>query len=215
MKQRILVVIIIPLLLLTGCLESPTISEPVQSPQDTVEQGEACTIGWKCLDKNRKGYQFPDCTFTQVNVCEGGCTDGQCLSIPSEPVEQDLTLTKGVGRVKKVGWKSVDFSKGQIFEDGVTKQDLKIQLYARNFAYTYFRVESSEPSIWVIDKGIAGATWSDCKEREKDAGTFHNLRTKQTACIKTKEKHLALIGGYWEGLPTELTKLNWKYYYPT
>jgi len=30
--------------------------------------------------------------------------------------------------------------------------------------------------------------------------------------LYTKEKNIALVGGYWEGLPKEDTELTWKYY---
>ena len=45
-----------------------------------------------------------------------------------------------------------------------------------------------------------------------DANYYNYLRTKQTVCIQTKEKNIALVGGYWDGVPKEDTKLSWKYY---
>ena len=50
--------------------------------------------------------------------------------------------------------------------------------------------------------------------QKKDENSYQYLKTGQTVCIQTKEKDIALLGGYWEGLPDEYTELTWKYYVP-
>jgi len=212
--MRALIIIVIMLLFISGCTELQSIQKAeIPTEELKEEKEENCTTGWKCLDANRKGYQFSNCVFTQVNVCEHGCKDGECISLPPEEEEKEKTLAKkGVGRLGKLGWKSCDFSESQIFEDGVTEQDFKIKLYAKVLGYNYFEVEGPRSNIWVIDKAIADATMSDCIEKIEDANTYNYLRTKQTVCIKTKEENIALVGGYWDGSPNEDTKLNWKYY---
>ena len=118
----------------------------------------------------------------------------------------------GIDTVKELDWKSCDFSEGQIFEDGVKEQDFKIQLYPKVAGYNYFHVESQGQNIWIIDKKITEAARKDCTEKITDAKSSNNLRSGQTLCIKTKENNIALVGGFWDGLPDENTKLSWKYY---
>lgn len=219
--RKIISIVILILLLIEGCVQQPinpkkpeaSVEEIKEIQEEQEETKENCTTGWKCLDEYEKGYQFPNCVFTQVNICPNGCKDGECLPAPQgKEKEGTFSLKEGIDTVKELDWKSCDFSEGQIFEDGVTNQDFKIKLYEKVSGYNYFRVESSEPAIWIINKGIADATREDCTEKIVDAKIYGYLRTKQTLCIKTKENNIALIGGYWDGSPAEDTKLYWKYY---
>lgn len=217
--RRIVFIIIFTLFLIAGCVQQPITSKKqeasAEGPKEIQEETkENCTMGWKCLDKYKKGYQFSNCVFTQVEQCNYGCKDGECLPAPLEEKKKEtFSLKEGVGKMGELGWKSCDFSEGQIFKDGVTNQDFKIKLYVKTSGYSYFSVESSEASIWIINKGIADAARLDCMEQIKDANTYNSLRSWQTLCIQTKEKNIALIGGYWDGMPDENTKLSWKYYY--
>jgi len=214
---RTAMIIILTLFILVGCAQQPIGPTAPLEEITTEEQqktGENCTIGWKCLDQNRKGYQFSDCVFTRVNICEQGCKDGECIPAPPKEEEKTFSLTEGIARMKETGWKLCDFSEEQILEDGVTKIDLKVKLYIFSSGITHFRVESSRAALWAIDKGIADATREDCMESITDANVYSYLRTWQTLCILTKENNTALIGGYWKGIPDESTRLNWKYYAP-
>lgn len=213
--RKISVILILVLSLIIACAQQPAIPKEPTTPAGVPaeEPKETCTTGWKCLDQNRKGYQFSNCVFAQVNQCKYGCKDGECLpALPEEDKQQTFSLIKGIGRIKEVGWKSSDFSEQQIFLDGVADQDFKIMLYPRVLGYNYFTVESQGPSIWIINKKIADTTREDCMEKISDAGTFNYLRTEQTLCVKTKENNIALVGGYWDGAPSENTRLNWKYF---
>jgi len=114
--------------------------------------------------------------------------------------------------MNKTGWKYSDFSKDQIFLDEVYDDDFKIKLYATASGYNYFKVESSRDKLWIIEKGIEEATRADCMEDTSNADSYNYLRTGQTVCIETREKNIALVGGYWEELPKEDTELTWKHY---
>lgn len=219
--RRAVFIVILALFLIAGCLQQPIASKKqgtsVEAPKEIQgeqeENKESCTIGWKCVDKNRKGYQFSDCVFTQVNICTNGCKDGECLPSPEEKKEQKtFSLNEGRGIVNSLEWKQCDFSEGQIFLDGVADQDFKIKLYAKTTGYNYFNAESQSAGLWLINKPIADALRSDCMDRIADADSYSYLRTRQTLCIKTKEGNIALVGGYWDGVPDESTKLIWKYY---
>ena len=192
--------------------EEPEIKEdPKEEPKETEEK---CTIGFKCLDEKRRGYQSSNCMFNQVDQCDYGCKDGECIkeAPPEEEKEETFTLTEGKGTMNKTGWKFSDFDKNEIFLEEVYDYDFKLKLYASASGYDYFRAESSRDKLWIIDKGIEEATRADCMEDTSGENSYGYLRTDQTLCLETREKDIALIGGYWEGLPKEDTELIWKYY---
>lgn len=211
--MRTITIAILTLFLISGCIKQPIAPSEQTTPTEELkeEAKENCTTGWKCLDQNRKGYQFPNCVFTQVNQCKNGCKDGNCLSAPVEE-ERTYTMSKGIRKIEKAGWKSYDFSEQEILEEGVTDPDFSIKLYEKIAGNDYLEVQSQGQNIWVIEKPIAEAVIEDCTEKIADAKTYNYLRTEQTLCIKTKEDNMALIGGYWGSLPEEDTKLSWKYY---
>lgn len=194
-------------------IEEPKL-EPKKEPEK--ETKEKCTIGWKCVDKNRKGYQRSNCMFTQVEECKYGCKDGACIKTapPEEKKEETFSLTEGKGTMGMPGWKYFDFDKKLTFEDEADDYDFKIKLYASASGYNYFRVESPRDKLWIIEKEIEKATRADCMEKISKANSYDYLRSGQTLCLETKEKNIALIGGHWEGLPTEDTELTWNYYIP-
>lgn len=193
-------------------IEEPKLGEPKEETKE--ETKEKCTIGYKCLDDKRLGYQSSNCVFSQVIECKYGCKNGECTKTapPEEEKEETYTLTQGKVIMNRAGWKYSDFSKNQIFEDVAYDQDFKIKLYASASDYDYFRAESYRSDLWIIEKGIEEATRSDCMEKIIGANAYMSLRTGQTLCIETREKNIALVGGYWEGLPEEDTELAWKYY---
>lgn len=197
-------------------IEEPKLEEPEEETKEEPkeETKEKCTIGYKCLDDKRLGYQTSNCMFSNVDECKYGCKDGECIKTPppEEKKEETFTLTQGTLIMNKTGWKYSDFSKDQIFQDEVDDFDFKIKLYATASGYDYFRVESSRDKLWIIEKGIEVATREDCTEDTSDANSYDYLRTGQTVCIETREKNIALVGGYWQGLPKEDTELTWKYY---
>lgn len=41
--------------------------------------GQRCTIGWKCYNSDAKGYQNSDCSWSNVEYCDGGCSGGGCI----------------------------------------------------------------------------------------------------------------------------------------
>ncbi len=197
--------------------------EPKTEPKEEVkeepkeETKESCAIiGWKCLDEKRKGYQSSNCMFSQVEECSYGCKDGECIKTapPEEQKEETFSLTEGTLVMNKTGWKYTDFSKNQIFLEDINEYDFKIKLYATASGYNYLRAESYRSDLWIIGKGIKEATRSDCIKTITGANAYVSLRTSQTLCIQTRENDIALIGGYWEGLPKEGTELTWKYYTP-
>ena len=178
------------------------------------ETSLSCNIGWKCMDAKRKGYQSSNCAFSQVDECQYGCKDGACITTapPEEKKEETFTLTEGKAIINKLGDRYADFSKGQIFQDEVYDKDLKIRLYSKAQGRDYLRVESPTSNLWIIEKGITDAGRADCMEKIVLANAYGSLKSGQTLCVKTKENNIALLGGYWEGLPTESTELSWKYY---
>lgn len=193
-------------------IEEPKLEETKEEPKKEIE--EKCTIGFKCLDENRRGYQTSNCMFSQVDQCKYGCKDGECIKTPppEEKKEETFSLTEGKDNLNRTGKRYSDFSKEQILENEVEDYDLKVRLYAKSSGYNYLRVESPRPSIWIIEKGIEEATRSDCMEKISEANSYGYLLSGQTLCIQTREKNIALIGGYWEGLPEEDTELSWKHY---
>ena len=207
--KKVILIVMLTISLIVGCVQ-----QPPESTTPAKETNESCTIGWKCLDEHRKGYQFSNCALTKVNICKDGCKDGECITEAplEEEKEETFSLTEGMGTIKDLKYKNCDFSKGQIFQDGVYEPDLRVKRYAKSSGYNYFEVESSEPNIWIIEKKIAEATRADCIEKIADAKEYNYLRSGQTVCVKTKENNIALVGGYWQGSPTEDTKLRWKYY---
>ncbi|MBW2989202.1 hypothetical protein KY358_02680 [Candidatus Woesearchaeota archaeon] len=195
-------------------LEPQEKEEPAAEPIETAAEEETCTIGWKCMDEHRKAYQFSNCVFAKANLCEHGCKDGQCLPAPpEEKVVEEFSISEGIAKMPNIGWKSCDFSEEQIFEDGVTDQDVKIKLYSQVMGHIYYRAESPISEIWVIDRNILDASRPDCMERITDSNAYNNLRSGKTLCILTKEKNIAMLGGLWDGTPSEDTRLSWKYYY--
>lgn len=195
-------------------IEEPKLEEPAKGETEEQPKKETCAIGWKCLDKNRRGYQSSNCMFSQVEECKYGCKDGECVKTapPEEEKEETFSLTEGKGTMDMPGWKFFDFSKKQLFQREINDYDLKMKLYASASGYNYFRVESPTSGLWIIEKGIKDATRADCMAQIVKANAYGSLKTAQTVCIKTKEKNIALMGGYWEGLPKEDTELTWKYY---
>ena len=199
------------------CKPEEIAEEPEQAEETKAEQGtEECTIGYTCMDDKRRGYRTSDCMFSNVDECEYGCKDNECIKdAPIEEVKEEaFTLTEGKLIMNKTGWKSSDFSKNQIFLDEVHDRDVKIKLYASASDYDYFRAESYLLGLWIIEKEISEATRSDCTENFLEENYYQLLRSEQTLCIQTREKDTALIGGSWEGLPKEDTELTWKYYTP-
>jgi len=200
-----------------GCENAECKEEIVEEPpteEIKEETKESCTIGFKCLDENRRGYQTSKCIFSQVVECRYGCKDDECIKTapPEEKKEEIFSLKEGKLIMNKTGWKYSDFSKDQIFLDEVYDDDFKIKLYATASGYNYFKVESSRDKLWIIEKGIEEATRADCMEDTSNADSYNYLRTGQTVCIETREKNIALVGGYWEELPKEDTELTWKHY---
>jgi len=195
-------------------IEESKLEEPKEETKQ--EAKETCTIGFKCLDEKRRGYQTSDCVFSQVVQCDYGCEDGECIKTapPKEEVEETFTLIQGKIIFNKTGWKYTDFSNQEIFLEEVDDFDFKMKLYASASGYNYYRAESYRSDLWIIEKGIEEATRSDCIEKIELSNAYVSLRTSQTLCIQTREKNIALVGGYWEGLPKEDTELTWKYYVP-
>lgn len=196
-----------------GC-QNGECKEVVEEPEPEEETKESCTIGFKCLDDKRRGYQSSNCMFSQVDECKYGCKDEECIkeAPPEEKKEETFSLTEGKVTMNKTGWKYSDFSKQQLFLEEVDNLDFKIKLYASASGYNYFRAQGYGYYLWIIEKGIKEATRSDCVENRIDENSYHYLRTGQTLCMQTREKDIALVGGYWEGLPKEDTELTWKYY---
>lgn len=190
--------------------------EPQEEAQKEPEAKERCTIGFKCLDENRRGYQSTNCMFNQVDRCDYGCKDGVCITeAPKEEVgeiEGTYLLTEGKLILNKTGWRFTDFDKKELFILEINEYDFKIKLYPPSLGYNYFRAESSRSNIWIMDKGVEEATRADCMDNIIDSNAYANLRTSQTLCMQTREKDIALVGGSWEGPPKEDTEITWKYY---
>ena len=205
-----------------GCENAECKEEVVEEPEEETELEEpkeetkqSCTIGFKCLDEKRRGYQSSNCVFSQVDECGYKCKDGKCIEAPPEKKKEEIfSLKEGKNTLGKLGKRYCDFSENQIFVDDeeVYDQDMKVRLYARSSGYNYLRAESYRSDLWVIEKGITEATRSDCMEKIIEANAYKSFRSGQTLCAQTREKNIALVGGYWEGLPTEDTELTWKYY---
>ena len=197
------------------CKEEPIKEPQLEEPKETEEKPkESCVIGWKCLDDKRLGYQSSNCMVDNVEECKYGCKEGKCITTApqKEETEETFTLKEGKGIMGMPGWKYFDFSKEDLFKTEINDQDLKMKLYASASSYNYFRSESPISSIWAINKEITQATRADCVAEITQANAYFNLKSAQTLCIKTKEKNIALMGGIWQGLPTESTELTWKYY---
>ena len=188
-------------------------AEPEVIPEE--EPKETCALGYTCLDDKRLGYRTSKCTFSNVKECPNGCKDGACIieAPPKEEIKEEYSLTQGKGTMEKIGRRYLDFSKNELFIEGINDFDLRLKLYSDSSNNDYFRAESSGPYLWLIDKGITEAKRSDC-DKVYDENSYHSLGSGQTLCIKTKERDIALIGGTWEGLPDEYTELTWKYYIP-
>jgi len=206
-----------------GDCKEPVREEPAEELQieEEIQPGEAiqpqtpkaCTLGYFCMDEKRLGYRSSDCTFSNVNECKNGCKDGKCIAQPAPvKIEETFTLTEGTFMMNKTGWKYIDFSENELALDESTDQDFKIKLYSEASGYDYFRVESYRYDIWIIEKGIGDSKRSDCVEKMGDANAYQNLKSSKTLCIQTREKNIALVGGYWKGLPRYDTELAWKYY---
>ena len=197
--------------------QEPKAEESKQETKEEpkIEDKEGCTIGWKCLDDKRLGYQSSNCMFDNVDECQYGCKDGACIKTAPEekPKEEIFSLTEGKLTMNISGWKFFDFSKEQISRE-INDYDVKIKLYASASGYNYYRAESYRSDLWIIEKGMTEATRPDCIEKMVGANAYLSLKSGQTLCLETKEKNIALIGGYWVGLPKEDTELTWKYYIP-
>jgi hypothetical protein len=189
------------------------VKKPETETKEEPQTGE-CTIGFKCMDENRVGYQLSNCVFNQVVQCDYGCKNGECIkdAPPEAEIEETFKLTQGKLTLNKTGWRFSDFDKDELFYEEINSYDFKLKLYSSASGYNYFRVESSGDKIWIIDKEATEATRKDCMENKLDANAYGNLRTAQTVCIGTKEKDIALVGATWEGSPKEDTELTWKYY---
>ena len=193
------------------------IAEPEETPKEVPKSpSKSCELGWICLDSKRIGYSSTSCITTQVTECKYGCKDNACIKIapPAEVKEESFSVSQGIGKLTNLGSLYSDFSKGQIFLREVNDQDVKLILYASSMSRNYLRVESPISSLWIIDKEITNAARSDCIEKVNQANAYGSLKSGQTLCLETKEKNIALIGGYWVGLPKEDTELTWKYYIP-
>lgn len=57
-----------------GCENAACLPEP--------EEGETCTSEWKCFDDNTKGYQSSNCSWSDIETCSYGCSNGVCKSAP-------------------------------------------------------------------------------------------------------------------------------------
>ncbi len=199
--------------------EEPIVEEPepVTEPNEPIEEPEEkeeCTLGFKCLDKDRVGYQSSNCMFSQVVKCDYGCKDGECIkeAPDEEESEEKYAMTKGTLIMNKTGWRYSDFDEGEFFQIDINDYDFKLKLYSPAVGRDYLRAESSGSSIWAIDKGVEEATRSDCVERSINANAYVNLKTSQTLCVETREKDIALVGGNWDGSPKEDTEITWRYY---
>lgn len=192
----------------------PVVVEKPQTETKEKPQTGECTIGFKCMDENRVGYQLSNCVFNQVVQCDYGCKDGECIKdAPSEAeLEEAFTLTQGKLTLNKTGWRFSDFDKQELFYEEINDYDFKLKLYSTVSGYDYYRVESSGSKIWIMDKEITKATREDCMKNIIDSNAYGYLRTAQTVCIGTKEKDIALVGAVWEDSPKEDTVLTWKYY---
>jgi hypothetical protein len=43
-----------------------------------------CLEGFICIDSKTVGYRMPDCSITKVTVCKDLCSNGKCVSIPTQ-----------------------------------------------------------------------------------------------------------------------------------
>jgi len=198
-------------------IEEPKLVEPQEKVQSgsEIKTLQECTIGFKCLDENRRGYQTSNCAFSQVIECKYGCKDRECQpSLPLKEQEQEFSLTQGKLILNKTGWKYSDFSKDDIFQENINDYDFKIKLYSTASLNNYYRVESYRSDLWIIEIGIEQATRKDCIEDTSTGNSYNNLKSGETLCVRTREEDIALVGANWEGSPKEDTELTWKYYVP-
>lgn len=201
----------------TPVVETQPEEPALEEPETEEETKERCEVGWACLDEKRRGYRSTVCMFNQVDECEYGCKDGKCIreAPPEEEIEETFSLTQGTGKFDMPGWRFFDFDNELLFEKeaDVNDRDIKLKLYSSAIGNNHYRVESPRDKLWIIEKGITEATRSDCVENrigKEDA--FGYLKSDKTVCLETREKDIALIGGTWDGLPSEDTELTWKYY---
>jgi len=194
--------------------EPEAIPEEPTTPKPTEEEPEECTIGFKCLDENRRGYQSSSCMFNQVDQCDYGCKDGECIeeAPPETSTEEEFSLTQGTLMMNKTGWKYTDFDKEEIFIEEINEYDFKIKLYSPSLGRNYFRASSYRSDLWLIEKTIEEATRADCMENIDAVNAYINLITSHTLCMETRDKGIALVGANWGGSPQEDTKITWKYY---
>ncbi|HZX44755.1 MAG TPA: hypothetical protein VFF28_03655 [Candidatus Nanoarchaeia archaeon] len=197
---------------LAGCASTDEISQIDKAQeQEAVMPSGNCTQGWICSDLNKKGYQFQDCIVAQETICQNGCKDGECLTLETKQAKT-YTITQGMGRMQEISIKSVDFSENIFLDIGAPKLDVSIKLSAPYIGYTFFTAESPGRNLWIIDKKITEAGRKDCIDTIADAAAIASFYSGKTLCIKTTEKNIALVGGFWQGAPDENTWLSWKYY---
>lgn len=63
--------------------------------EDKKEKIITCSYGLRCKDANYEGYQYSDCSWSNLNYCGKGCENGKCLPEKevTEPVQEPISKT--------------------------------------------------------------------------------------------------------------------------
>ncbi|MBI2139993.1 hypothetical protein HYU14_03650 [Candidatus Woesearchaeota archaeon] len=82
--------IIVSVFIIAACQQAPrqgTVPEEFQDGQASEGSGEnalpTCAETWVCKNENTRAFRTQDCKFEQESNCQGGCSGGQCIEVPS------------------------------------------------------------------------------------------------------------------------------------
>ena len=65
----------------------------IKSVNAANETNQTCTEGWKCYNMNTRGYQLSNCSWNSLlQLCDYGCSNGICLTAPTNQTCSDGTL---------------------------------------------------------------------------------------------------------------------------
>jgi len=60
---------------------APEAIDTIKLDKNVTVQLQACSEGWKCIDRRQRAYRNADCTFGETENCKAGCSNDICIQI--------------------------------------------------------------------------------------------------------------------------------------
>jgi len=127
------------------------------------EEPFTCTVGWKCKDFNIKGYQYENCSWSNLEFCEFGCINGRCKL----PPPKNLTI-KSIGELDYFHEEDVNIRIAVLIKDKDTREPV-------SNANVSINIYDPSGNLWIFSNMTERINGSGIYEWESEK-TIHELR---------------------------------------